>query len=55
MNVIFAGEFGCLVWNHSETHLLYVAEKKVPESKSYFNRKAAKDAEEGKPGVVMVC
>jgi hypothetical protein len=54
MLFFFTGEFGCLVWNHSETHLLYVAEKKVPESKSYFDRKAMKEVEEGKPGILMV-
>ncbi|XP_038142271.1 acylamino-acid-releasing enzyme [Cyprinodon tularosa] len=29
-------QFGSLVWSHSETHLLYVAEKKRPEAKSFF-------------------
>ncbi|XP_072538219.1 acylamino-acid-releasing enzyme isoform X1 [Salminus brasiliensis] len=29
-------QFGCLVWSHSETHLLYVAEKKRPKMESYF-------------------
>ncbi|KAF6717162.1 Acylamino-acid-releasing enzyme [Oryzias melastigma] len=29
-------QFGCLVWSHSETHLLYVAEKKRPEAESFF-------------------
>uniref|UniRef100_A0AAV2LYY0 Acylamino-acid-releasing enzyme n=1 Tax=Knipowitschia caucasica TaxID=637954 RepID=A0AAV2LYY0_KNICA len=29
-------QFGCLVWSHSETHLLYVAEKKRPKSESFF-------------------
>uniref|UniRef100_W5L686 acylaminoacyl-peptidase n=1 Tax=Astyanax mexicanus TaxID=7994 RepID=W5L686_ASTMX len=29
-------QFGCLVWSHSETHLLYVAEKKRPKAESYF-------------------
>ncbi|RXN03215.1 acylamino-acid-releasing enzyme [Labeo rohita] len=29
-------QFGCLVWSHSETHLLYVAEKKRPKTESYF-------------------
>ncbi|ELU02553.1 hypothetical protein CAPTEDRAFT_154305 [Capitella teleta] len=47
------GEFGCLEWSHSETHLLFVAEKKVATSKSYFDRKAMKDLEEGKPDVVL--
>uniref|UniRef100_A0A672R8V9 acylaminoacyl-peptidase n=1 Tax=Sinocyclocheilus grahami TaxID=75366 RepID=A0A672R8V9_SINGR len=29
-------QFGCMVWSHSETHLLYVAEKKRPKTESYF-------------------
>ncbi|XP_051526113.1 acylamino-acid-releasing enzyme isoform X2 [Myxocyprinus asiaticus] len=29
-------QFGCLVWSYSETHLLYVAEKKRPKTESYF-------------------
>uniref|UniRef100_A0A3B4ZH63 acylaminoacyl-peptidase n=1 Tax=Stegastes partitus TaxID=144197 RepID=A0A3B4ZH63_9TELE len=29
-------QFGCLVWSHSETHLLYVAERKRPKAESYF-------------------
>uniref|UniRef100_A0A673AQX4 Acylamino-acid-releasing enzyme n=1 Tax=Sphaeramia orbicularis TaxID=375764 RepID=A0A673AQX4_9TELE len=29
-------QFGCLVWSHSETHLLYVAEKKKPKAESFF-------------------
>uniref|UniRef100_A0A8C9V7I8 Acylamino-acid-releasing enzyme n=1 Tax=Scleropages formosus TaxID=113540 RepID=A0A8C9V7I8_SCLFO len=28
--------FGCLVWSHSETHLLYVAEKRRPKTVSFF-------------------
>uniref|UniRef100_A0A087X492 Acylamino-acid-releasing enzyme n=1 Tax=Poecilia formosa TaxID=48698 RepID=A0A087X492_POEFO len=32
----FPEQFGSLVWSHSETHLLYVAEKKRPETKSFF-------------------
>ncbi|XP_061910683.1 acylamino-acid-releasing enzyme-like [Entelurus aequoreus] len=28
--------FGCLAWSHSETHLLYVAEKKRPGAESFF-------------------
>lgn len=34
--IIYAEQFGCLVWSHSETHLLYVAEKKRPKTESYF-------------------
>uniref|UniRef100_A0A671UVH6 acylaminoacyl-peptidase n=1 Tax=Sparus aurata TaxID=8175 RepID=A0A671UVH6_SPAAU len=29
-------QFGCLVWSHSETHLLYVAERKRPKAESFF-------------------
>uniref|UniRef100_I3K3E6 acylaminoacyl-peptidase n=1 Tax=Oreochromis niloticus TaxID=8128 RepID=I3K3E6_ORENI len=29
-------QFGCLVWSHSETHLLYVAERKRPTAESFF-------------------
>ncbi|XP_034028452.1 acylamino-acid-releasing enzyme [Thalassophryne amazonica] len=29
-------QFGCLVWSHSESHLLYVAEKKRPKAESFF-------------------
>lgn len=29
-------QFGCLVWSHSETHLLYVAERKRPKTESFF-------------------
>lgn len=32
-------QFGSLEWSHSETHLLYVAERKVPKTKSYFDEK----------------
>lgn len=32
-------QFGSLEWSHSETHLLYVAERKVPKIKSYFDEK----------------
>ncbi|XP_077572655.1 acylamino-acid-releasing enzyme-like [Stigmatopora nigra] len=35
-NVYEDEHFGCLVWSHSETHLLYVAEKKRPKSESFF-------------------
>ncbi|PKU35797.1 protein bassoon [Limosa lapponica baueri] len=31
--------FGCLAWTHSETHLLYVAEKKRPKAESFFQSK----------------
>ncbi|XP_067448493.1 acylamino-acid-releasing enzyme isoform X1 [Thunnus thynnus] len=29
-------QFGCLVWSQSETHLLYVAERKRPTAESFF-------------------
>uniref|UniRef100_A0A7N6AQU9 acylaminoacyl-peptidase n=1 Tax=Anabas testudineus TaxID=64144 RepID=A0A7N6AQU9_ANATE len=29
-------QFGSLVWSHSETHLLYVAERKRPKAESFF-------------------
>ncbi|XP_059188274.1 acylamino-acid-releasing enzyme isoform X3 [Centropristis striata] len=29
-------QFGCLVWSHSQTHLLYVAERKRPKAESFF-------------------
>ncbi|CAG07332.1 unnamed protein product, partial [Tetraodon nigroviridis] len=29
-------QFGCLVWSHSQTHLLYVAERKRPKTEPYF-------------------
>lgn len=32
-------QFGCLAWSHSETHLLYVAEKKRPKAESFFKPK----------------
>ncbi|XP_047630422.1 acylamino-acid-releasing enzyme isoform X3 [Phacochoerus africanus] len=32
--------FGCLSWSHSETHLLYVAEKKRHKAESFFQTKA---------------
>ena len=39
-----AGQFGCLEWSHSETHLLYVAEKKCPKTKSFFDMKSDETA-----------
>lgn len=32
-------QFGCLAWSHSETHLLYVAEKKRRKTESFFQTK----------------
>ncbi|NXW69641.1 ACPH enzyme, partial [Hirundo rustica] len=34
-------QFGCLAWSHSETHLLYVAEKKRPKAESFFQSKVS--------------
>ncbi|KAM9374507.1 LOW QUALITY PROTEIN: acylamino-acid-releasing enzyme [Phaethornis superciliosus] len=46
-------QFGCLAWSHSETHLLYVAEKKRPKAESFFQSKApelgASDEDVGQP------
>ncbi|NWX42038.1 APEH enzyme, partial [Steatornis caripensis] len=46
-------QFGCLAWSHSETHLLYVAEKKRPKAESFFQSKApelsASDEDAGRP------
>ncbi|NWI69860.1 ACPH enzyme, partial [Todus mexicanus] len=46
-------QFGCLAWSHSETHLLYVAEKKHPKAESFFQSKApelgASDEDTGRP------
>ncbi|XP_054634012.1 acylamino-acid-releasing enzyme isoform X1 [Dunckerocampus dactyliophorus] len=33
--------FGCLVWSHSETHLLYVAEKKRLKAESFFQKESS--------------
>lgn len=45
--------FGCLSWSYSETHLLYVAEKKRPKAESFFQTKAldvsASDDEMARP------
>ena len=46
-----AAVFGCLEWSPSEKHLLYVAEKKEPDTKSYFDKKAAGDATDVKKAV----
>uniref|UniRef100_A0A4W3K1K9 Acylamino-acid-releasing enzyme n=1 Tax=Callorhinchus milii TaxID=7868 RepID=A0A4W3K1K9_CALMI len=34
------GQFGCLVWSHSESHILYIAEKKRPKTESFFQSKS---------------
>ncbi|KAM4650959.1 acylamino-acid-releasing enzyme [Discoglossus pictus] len=33
-------QFGCLSWSHSESHLLYIAEKKRPKAESFFQAAA---------------
>lgn len=42
-------QFGCWEWSHSETHLLYVAEKKRPKSKSFFDKKDAEKDQKTSP------
>ncbi|XP_065407533.1 acylamino-acid-releasing enzyme isoform X15 [Chrysemys picta bellii] len=39
-NVYEDDQFGCLSWSHSETHLLYVAERKRPKAESFFQSRA---------------
>uniref|UniRef100_A0A669EGJ8 acylaminoacyl-peptidase n=1 Tax=Oreochromis niloticus TaxID=8128 RepID=A0A669EGJ8_ORENI len=39
-------QFGCLVWSHSETHLLYVAERKRPTAESFFQLSSIGDEDE---------
>lgn len=39
-HLLFPDQFGCLAWSHSETHLLYVAEKKRPKTESFFKPRA---------------
>jgi len=53
-------QFGSLEWSHSETHLLYVAERKVPKIKSYFDEKqetgaSASEVEKVTSGVHLRC
>ncbi|XP_012681629.1 acylamino-acid-releasing enzyme [Clupea harengus] len=40
-------QFGCLVWSHSETHLLYVAEKKRPKAESFFKTESPESSPVG--------
>ena len=35
--------FGCLQWSHDETRLVYVAERKKPKAKSYFEQTSTHD------------
>ena len=37
------GQFGTLQWSYAETHLLYVAERKLPKTSSYFDKKPEAD------------
>ncbi|XP_069793039.1 acylamino-acid-releasing enzyme isoform X2 [Narcine bancroftii] len=39
-------QFGCLVWSHSETHILYIAEKKRPKTETFFQTKPQIDMTE---------
>ncbi|XP_067907578.1 acylamino-acid-releasing enzyme-like [Heterodontus francisci] len=39
-------QFGCLVWSHSETLILYIAEKKRPKAESFFQTKLELSVEE---------
>ncbi|KAK2155254.1 hypothetical protein NP493_2091g00020, partial [Ridgeia piscesae] len=50
-NIYESGTFGCLEWSPSEKQLLYVAEKKEPDTKSFFDKKAVGDEDQGKPVV----
>ncbi|KAM4721066.1 acylamino-acid-releasing enzyme [Rhinophrynus dorsalis] len=34
-------QFGCLSWSHSESHLLYIAERKRPKTESFFQATAS--------------
>ncbi|KAG7273133.1 hypothetical protein CRUP_005461 [Coryphaenoides rupestris] len=40
-------QFGCLVWSHSETHLLYVAERKRPKAESFFQTESPESSSLG--------
>uniref|UniRef100_A0A8C5MM49 Acylamino-acid-releasing enzyme n=1 Tax=Leptobrachium leishanense TaxID=445787 RepID=A0A8C5MM49_9ANUR len=45
-------QFGCVSWSHSESHILYIAEKKRPKTESFFqpevkNLKEALSGEDG--------
>ncbi|XP_067855031.1 acylamino-acid-releasing enzyme-like isoform X2 [Heptranchias perlo] len=45
-------QFGCLVWSHSETLLLYIAEKKRPKVESFFQTKPEISANEEDEDVI---
>lgn len=40
----FAGQFGGFEWSHAETYVLYIAEKKRPKAKSFFDKKAVAES-----------
>ncbi|XP_053325401.1 acylamino-acid-releasing enzyme-like [Spea bombifrons] len=40
-------QFGCLSWSHSESHLLYIAEKKRPKAESFFQTGPSKNEDGG--------
>ncbi|XP_072276383.1 acylamino-acid-releasing enzyme [Pyxicephalus adspersus] len=46
-------QFGCLSWSHSESHLLYIAEKKRPKAKSFFEASASTDDDDDGAGKVV--
>lgn len=52
-------QFGCLSWSHSETHLLYVAERKRPKAESFFQSRtpelSSNCADERRDKAVKVC
>ena len=48
----FTGHIGSVAWNNAETHLLYIAEKKVPKSKSYFEKASISAEKETETEVV---
>ena len=47
-------QFSCFEWSHSETHLLYVAEKKRPKVKSFFDKKPTDESAKLKETEVKV-
>ena len=42
--LVVSGQFGFFEWSHAETHLLYIAEKKRPNAKSFFDKKAVTES-----------
>ena len=42
--LVVSGQFGCFEWSYVETHLLYIAEKKRPKAKSFFDKKAVAES-----------